>query len=343
MPPRDLSIASILDPAENITRRRLLTAVPGVVLLAGGVACGDDDEPVAADPTSTPAASGKYPREITHEKGITTVPAPPKRVVAISDFNDLDYLLVLGVEPVLYGFTNAWDGGAMPWQLDAAKAQKFDADGETDLEAIAAAKPHLIVTMPPPKDGYNQLAKIAPTVVLGWSTPWRAGLRMIASSMGLEEDAEASIKETEAVLAGARGQLAPLASKQVMVGFQYRDSFFIWGKDALAMQVLREMGVNAVGGPEADLSDVSLEQVNLLEKADILLSVASDPSGIKTQEASPLFRGIPAVKNGGYDVPTVVQSRALGDGASPLSLPWVVPQVIDLLKRLAAGNGKKLA
>ena len=80
--------------------------------------------------------------------GETTIPARPERIVAGTDFVDLDYLLTLGIDPVLFGFSNAWESGAMPWQSAAADLPTFDASADLDLEAIAAAHPDLILTMP---------------------------------------------------------------------------------------------------------------------------------------------------------------------------------------------------
>ncbi|MDZ7727013.1 MAG: ABC transporter substrate-binding protein [Dehalococcoidia bacterium] len=338
MPPRDYTTPT-LDPVEDITRRRLLTALPALGLIAGGISCGDDDE---STPTSAPAEASLFPRTIAHSAGETTVPARPERVVALKDFNDLDYLLTLGVEPVAYGFTNAWESGSMPWQSAASEIQTFDASGEVDLEAVAATNPDLIVTMPVGEDVYAQLGEIAPTIVLDWGTPWREGLRWVAAGLG-EERAEEAIDGVASRLDAMREALDETTrEKKLMVGFMYGDTLYVWGTKVQAMVVFSEMGLNAVSGPEPELASLSLEQANVLEQAEILLSVASDPEAIATQEASPLFRQLPAVQSGGYDVLPVAESRALGDGFSPLSIEWVQGRIVERLNRLAAGRGKQL-
>jgi ABC-type Fe3+-hydroxamate transport system substrate-binding protein len=128
-----------------------------------------------------------------------------------------------------------------------------------------------------------------------------------------------------------------------MVGITNLDVFYVWGEETSAARIFKELGLNFIGGQEPSLTPLSLEQVNVLESADIILSVNADPVGIEHQEASPLFRSLPAVQNGGYDVLSVVQGRALGDGPSPLSLPWILPQFVDLMQRLARGEGKQLS
>jgi hypothetical protein len=69
--------------------------------------------------------------------------------------------------------------------------------------------------------------------------------------------------------------------------------------------------------------------VNIVVETEILLSVDSDLAGIETQKASQLFRGLPAVQNGEYDVTILTQCRALADGPSPLKIPEVMPQFVD--------------
>ena len=284
-----------------------------------------------------------FPRTLTHTLGETTIPSQPVRIVSASDFVDLDYPLSLGVAPVLYGFTNAWNGGGMPWQTAAADLPTFEANGDLDLEAIAGAKPDLIFGMETVEPVYEQLSGIAPTIVFRRGTAWRDGLRLAASALGLETLAEERIADTEQVLAAAKDELAPIADKRIMVGITNLDVFYVWGEETSAARIFKELGLNFIGGQEPSLTPLSLEQVNVLESADIILSVNADPVGIEHQEASPLFRSLPAVQNGGYDVLSVVQGRALGDGPSPLSLPWILPQFVDLMQRLARGEGKQLS
>lgn len=321
-----------------LTRRKAISRGAAAALLAsvpGGLR--------AAEATPAGEAAGAFPRTVSHAMGETVIPAQPVRIVAASDFMDLDYLLALGVEPVLYGFTNAWDSGSMPWQTAATDLPSFDAASELDLEAIVAASPDLIVATPTIQDAYPTLSEIAPTVVFGWDTDWRAGLRLMATALGLETVAETRIAEADVLIADARTQLVPVAAKPIMVAFEYKETFYIWGDEPAGATLFRELGLTFVGGSEPSLLAASLEQVNLVADAEILLSVASDPEGIAVQEASPLFRSLPAVRNGGYEVLSVIQARALGDGLSPLSLPWVMPQFVALMLRLGEGGGKRLS
>lgn len=309
-------------------------------LSAGALTAGWLGTSRTAAQNATPVAG--FPRTITHILGESVVAAEPKRVVSVTDFNDLDYVGVLGVTPVLFGFTNAWDSGNMPWQTFAADVPFYDASAEFDLEQITAAKPDLIVGMAYVEEVYDKLSQIAPTIVLGWDTPPDEGLRMVGSALGRDAEAETQIASIETMLADARAQLGPLAGKTVRVGFQYGDTFYVWGPDALGAQTLAKLGLTFLGGDDPVLAASSLERVNELGDADLLISMNSDPASIAVQEASPLFQSLPVVKNGGYGVLSVVEGRAIGDGLSPLSLAWVLPQLIDFLSALGNGEGKQL-
>ncbi|QIP42766.1 hypothetical protein G9444_5523 [Rhodococcus erythropolis] len=68
--------------------------------------------------------------------GTTTISGKPERIVVASDFTDLEFLLSLGVHPVAYGNTGAWDRGALPWQSTAgiADLESFGTTGEINPE-----------------------------------------------------------------------------------------------------------------------------------------------------------------------------------------------------------------
>ena len=288
------------------------------------------------------ASSAAFPLTITHIAGETTIPARPERLVAATDFLDLDTLLTLGLEPVTFGKVDP-TSDLLPWQSAADGILTYDAATEIDLEAIAAASPDLIVTMPRYFDNwYETLSAIAPTIVINWEDPWRDALRMVGRATGESTRAEAEIARAEALIAQAKADLAPAATMPLMVGFMYTTEFWIWGEDLSAGQLFRELGLDFRGGEDPVMTVTSLEQISLLTPAEILLSVLTDPAAIEVQEASPLFQSLPAVQRGGYGLLTVEPTSALADSVSPLSLAWALPDFVALILQLAAGKGKKL-
>lgn len=327
-------------PRTTATRRQAVLALAGLTLgaLSAPRTTSAQSTPVAATPRS-----GSFPVTITHINGETTIPAQPERIVAATDFLDLDSLLTLGLKPVAYGAANGATGMRLPWQDAARGIPTFDAATDLDIEAIAAARPDLIITMPKYFDGwYETLSAIAPTVVIDWDDPWRDALRMVGRATGEEARAEAEVARAEALIADARAAMAPAAGMPLMVGFMYTTDLWIWGAEMSAGQLFRELGLDFVGGEDPVMTTVSLEQADQLRPAEILLSALTDPAAIEKQEASPIFQSLPAVKRGGYGLLTVDQTSALADSVSPLSLEWVLPGFVELILQLAAGDGKTL-
>ncbi|MCA9879225.1 MAG: ABC transporter substrate-binding protein, partial [Thermomicrobiales bacterium] len=154
-----------------------------------------------ATPTAATPEADAFPVTITHLMGETTLHARPERIVASSDFLNLDALLTLGLAPVAYGRVDPTVDTLLPWQAAAAGIPTFDAPGDVDLEAIAAARPDLILTMPMAFDGwYETVSAIAPTIVLDWDAPWRDSLRLVGRATGASERAAAEIVAAEALL-----------------------------------------------------------------------------------------------------------------------------------------------
>lgn len=102
---------------------------------------------------------------------VVKVPQHPKRIVSLHDLDITIPLIELGVPPVAsHGRTQA-DGrhvlrsGALLTGVDFDNSDiRFIGSADIDMEAVAAAKPDLIITEPSRNTPVEQLAKIAPTV-----------------------------------------------------------------------------------------------------------------------------------------------------------------------------------
>ena len=99
------------------------------------------------------------------------VPVHPKRIVSLHDLDITIPLIELGVPPVASHGRTRPDGShflrssGMLTGVDFDNSDiKFIGTADIDIEAIAAAKPDLIVTEPTRNTPVEQLAKIAPTV-----------------------------------------------------------------------------------------------------------------------------------------------------------------------------------
>ena len=106
-------------------------------------------------------ASSK-PIKITHMLGSTILASKPKRVVAIG-LGTLDALDAFGIEPV--AVTKAI---YFPDYLKKYQDKKYVSSGslfEPDFEAIYMQKPDVIITGPRAYSSYDELSKIAPTII----------------------------------------------------------------------------------------------------------------------------------------------------------------------------------
>lgn len=157
---------------------------------------------VASAPISRIAAQESGEIEITHAQGETTVPLNPQVVLSF-DLASVDTLDKLGVK--VAGLPKSNLGG------DFAR---FDTDDyldigtlfEPDYEAVAAAKPDLIIVANRSADTLPELSKIAPTIDLsGENVDFLGDLNkqvaLLASIFGKETEAAALLAEIDTQIA----------------------------------------------------------------------------------------------------------------------------------------------
>lgn len=282
-------------------------------------------------------------RVVAHALGTAAVPAKPSRVVVLSDFTDLEYVLALGVRPVAYGQTGAWDRGGLPWQAEgiAGVATLNLVDGGAAPEDVINYAPDLIIGMKSYIEPVQaQLESIAPVIALDWSMPWRDGLRLVAQALFLDDVAEAAIADTEALMADTAAGLGGLGGKPIMIGSLYGDTLYVIGEGPIARQ-FDELGLTFIPAPDAEpggLASYSIENVDILAPAGILLSFATDSDATARLEAFAPFQRLPAVAGNAYIPLDPVTGSAFADNFSPLSARWILPRLAEMLLEAAAGK-----
>jgi iron complex transport system substrate-binding protein len=185
-------------------RRRRGPLAAGVVALALGVLAGCGGAPTATDapPSGEPAT-----RTVTTDRGPVQVPADPQRIAVLSG-GLAGYLYALdapvaATDTRVLGVTDL-DGGFPPAWADEAQAQgttALPAGEQLNIEAVAAARPDLIIgggqgiTAVQAGEAYDQLAAIAPTVLVPTSTAaWQDQLRTVAEATGRSDRVPALIQ-----------------------------------------------------------------------------------------------------------------------------------------------------
>lgn len=118
------------------------------------------------------ASAAETTQQFTDDLGRTvTVPLHPQRIVSLHDLDITIPLIELGVPPVASHGRTRSDGShflrasGLLTGVDFDNGQiQFIGTADIDIEAIAAAKPDLIITEPSRNTPIEQLEKIAPTV-----------------------------------------------------------------------------------------------------------------------------------------------------------------------------------
>lgn len=170
-------------------------------------ACGGNTPHSKGDKILTPPLGSPSPgevRAIKHAMGETKVPVNPQRVVTL-DTGHLANALALGIQPIA---STAWYrneyqtglGPVEPYLRDRTQELTILGYGfganEVNLEKILLLKPDLIVAVSPHKAIYQQLSKIAPTVLYDYpkGDSWKDVFRASAEALGKTQEAEALLR-----------------------------------------------------------------------------------------------------------------------------------------------------
>ena len=309
----------------SLPRRRFLVALAAVpvALLS---AC------VAGSPTS--GNGGGVVTQVVTAYGTVEVPAAPRRVVALGD-TALDNTLALGVEPV--GTLSSRGGDSVSSYL-AAKVPDIALVGtvaETNLEAVAAAGPDLILAPSgTSREEYEALTAIGPTVVpetarLG---DWESETRTIAAALGKEAEAER-------LLAGVEQRAEDIASRRPSDGTETAVVIrwmpagpVILSSELMPSRLLQLTGDRTVpaaeltGEPHSD--PLSLENLGEIDADHIYLTTLNvdGKQALAAAEAQPAFARLKAVQAGNVDVVD-------GDVWSSATGPLAAAKVLDDIER----------
>jgi iron complex transport system substrate-binding protein len=344
-------------------RLRIAALVGSLSLLVGAAACGGDDDDStsgAGSESSGEQASGSFPVTVEHALGVTEVPAPPERIVTVG-YTEQDTVLALGLTPV--GVTE-WYGdhpfATWPWAQDELGDAEPEVLTETDglqYEAIAALRPDLIlgVNAGLDEDSFAQLSEIAPTIAHpvgaeAWFGPWREQTLLIGQAVGMEDQAQALIDGIDADFADAAAEHPEFdGTSIVFLQNAFYDGEAIAYQEGLSTDFLTDLGFEIPGQldefvqeAEGSQAYIPLEQLSALDAADVLLWATEDPSDRDALEEVPLYRALEEVEQG-----RLVFTDAVTAGAiyftSPLSLPFVIENLVPALASTLAGDGPATA
>ncbi|WP_245608592.1 iron-siderophore ABC transporter substrate-binding protein [Saccharibacillus sacchari] len=312
-------------PSATRKMRRMRAALTLIGLLAVMLflaACGAQSQSAAtteapattaAAETATPAASTESTdtglRSITHLKGTSEIPMKPERVVALSAAY-IDHMLTLGEKPVGVNNEERYGGDYLPYLADELEGVAVVGSADTpNLEAILQLNPDVIlVESRTAETSYEQLNKIAPTVVLGneWKDYdedpdfWTEDLLKIAEMYDKTEVAQSKIDELKQKTAEVK-TLVEKSEHRKLAYVRVREKLFqIYGQNGHPTNALlyRDLGFEPSAiTPVEHREDLSLEGLADLDANRLILEV--DPNGgdfLEQAQKSSIWKDVPAVQ-----------------------------------------------
>ena len=346
-------------------KKRLLTLLLATSIITSLVGCGansseapaqESTEETAADTTSV-EENTEFPITIKHAFGETTIEQKPERIVNLG-WGNQDTTLALGVVPVGVSAANyglMTDNKLHLWTDDAFAAlgetspNVFDDETGWDYEAIAACEPDIIIASYSgfTEEEYNLLSEIAPVVPYletAWKTNWREQTITNATAMGMKEEGEKLVEETDALIEEKLANYPALEGKTAGYFWISQDdmsTFYAYLPNDPRASYLNDLGLET---PESILSlaestedfsvTLSRENTDLLNDVDIMV-VYGDEGLLEAMQADPLMSQIPAVKNGAVVLIDSTTALAAATTPSILSIPYAIDDYLELLNEAA--------
>lgn len=309
----------------------------------------------ASDEASS-SSDGVFPVRVEHEFGETEIESEPQRVVVVG-YTEQDTLLALGVKPVA---VTEWYGeqpyATWPWAQEAlgdAKPEVLAADDGFQYERIAALDPDLIVGTNAGLDSetYAKLTEIAPTIAqsgdyTGYFEPWDVQARNIGTALGKKAEVEELIDGIADKFAETKSAHPEFEGKKaIFLQNAFYDGAAIAYQNGLSTDFLTDLGfvvpseIDAFAPPEGGgQANIPLENLSVLNVADVLLWATESPEDRTTLEKEPVYQNLDAVEENKLVFTDGVTAGAIYF-TSLLSLPYVIDKLAPAFASTLAGEG----
>lgn len=329
----------------GIVRSLAALCVAGAVM-AGAVACGDDDDSGTSQAGGTTAATG-FPVTVKHAFGETIISEAPKRIIALS--YEEDTLAALGITPIAYGLNPYQEDGKFPWlegKIDLGDSTAIDTSSDLNLEQIASLDPDLILAtnLYGLEDYYDRLAEIAPTVAYeteaGIAT-WQEVSTQIGQAVGREADTATAVAATEKVITDAAADLPGLKDKTFSYSYYYETNGLavIDDPETVSVQLYGQLGMKLSPRVTASVVDrsLSIEKIGELDADFLMIGFATED--LRTElKANELYQKIPAVVDGRAQEVDAFTAGAVNN-PTILNIPWQLDELKPTLEKVAGTTG----
>lgn len=313
---------------------------------AAGQTAEEAGEEAAKDTAEETAQGAEWPRTYVDALGNEVVlEKQPERAVSLMHVMYPDYMYALGIEPIgsaaADNFVNQYS--IFKKYTDKQKVANVGEVTAPNLEAILALEPDVIFAYPGQEEMYDELNKIAPTIVMDntkVNLDWKYGLEEFAKILGKEDKVQAVIAETEAAMAEGTAQLEEFRSKGESVLFLAITEKNIWPYTVEQLQsVYNEesgLGLKAPEGYE-ELTDsstaLSLEAIMEYNPDHIFLmtNYGDDVAEAYVEElnSNSVWTAISAVQNGNV----YLTDRSIFAFNAPIATQYGVGFVVEKLAK----------
>ena len=340
-----------------------LTMLLIAILSLALAACSDketgteDSKETESKTTDTEESAAEYPIVIKHAFGETTIEEKPERVATIA-WSNQDVALALGVVPVGFSAANYGvqdDSGMLPWTAEKLKELGEenpniyqDTDG-LDFEAIADSNPDVILAAYSgiTQEEYDTLSEIAPVVAyqdIPWVTSWRDQIKYNSIGMGLEEEGQQLIADTEKLIEDKVSALPEIKGKKAAFAmFSAADlsKFYIYTPGDPRGDFLADLGMefpqsikDQVTDPNSFYIELSAENADALSDVEVFIAYGDDTT-LKALQADPILGNVPAIKNGAVAIIGDNTPLAAAGTPSPLSIEYTIDEYLSLISDAA--------
>lgn len=239
---------------------------------------------------------------IEHELGTTEIQNVPENIVVL-EYSFVDALAALDVKPIGIADDNKKNILIQPIAEKVGTYTSVGTRSQPNLEVISSLKPDLIIAdLKRHKATYEQLSKIAPTIVLkSLESSYDENIsafKTIAKAINKEEVAETRLKEHNELISELRSKAAFDETKKVLLAAVREDSFNAHGSTSFTGALLEKIGLkNAVQKSDSAYAEMTLEQLVQVDPDVLFLMRTSDQTLVDEWQKNTLWNGLKAVKS----------------------------------------------
>ncbi|WP_407671695.1 ABC transporter substrate-binding protein [Paenibacillus guangzhouensis] len=288
-----------------------------------------------ADGQATNEAAAPAVRSYTdYMKHQVELPANPERVIFIGETTS--DMIALKTEPV--GVPKNWAEGTV---YEERMKNADDISFPVNLEKALSLKPDLIITGNTDEKEYEQLTKIAPTIMFDTFAPLEDRIPLLGDILGKKQEAEQWLADYKAQAEAMWKSLAESGMKPgetaTVLTYYPGDRLFVMAKTGLSQVLYQPDGLKPTAQVQSVLDEnVGFKQISMEvlpefvgDRVFILTPVDSEAKQSTTDMMqSQIWKNLPAVQNGHVYTIDILKS-----GSDALSREWLIQELPKLLAK----------